>query len=248
MSKPQLIAEMIAWASEASPDVREFASPATIERYLIAHNDSVTRAQRGIEATVSWRKAAISPDFVCSVCAAQPGSHCFVPLGADGGNAVIVFGAPARASAGGEVSATVSHCVNALEKQWTNDGSRQWVWLVDFRGFGLTQALNARLGIAFAQVFKDHFPERLKRIVLLNPPLVFKVLISAIGAIADARTLAKIQQIDFETGAQACEQLAERFAITDSDTLRWLNAALDEPSALPNTLPPLPENAKLLQV
>jgi hypothetical protein len=248
MSDNKLVAEIIAWASEASPEIREFATHATIERYLSASRDNVLNAQRGIEATVSWRKDAIMPDFTCSACAASPGSHCFIPLGSDGGNAVLVYGAPARASAGGEVAATVSHCVNALEKQWRNDGSRQWVWIVDFRGFGLTHALNARLGIAFAQVFKDHFPERLKRIVLLNPPLVFKVLISAIGAIADSRTLAKIEQIEFQTGAQACEQLAARLAITDSDILHWLSAALDEPSALPNSLPPLPENAKALQV
>jgi hypothetical protein len=244
------------WAlTHESSNIRAYATDGTLSRYLRAHNNNLTHAKRGLEATVLWRETSISSTFVCAPCKDTNGAaHCFIPLGTDASGATIVYGCPARASAGGEVTHTLAHCVNALEKQWTscdnldNHGSRQWVWIVDFKGFGLTHSMNARLGIAFASVFRDHFPERLSSIILINPPFIFKALIAAIGAIADARTLAKLHQVDVTTGTHAITVLKETYNVIDTNILDWLLAVFDAPHATPGTLPPLPKDACKLQV
>ena len=104
-------------------------------------------------STAKWRATLVEPGFSCAVCAARPGAHCFVSLGQDDEGAALIYGCPARASEGGEVEKTVLHCVNSLEKQWGAQGAapQQWVWIVDFNGFGLTHAMQARLGISFVR-------------------------------------------------------------------------------------------------
>ena len=137
----------------ASPAAQALgASSHTLQRYLTAHRDSVPKALAGIEATAAWRAKAILPGFSCALCAARPGAHCWVSLGCTADGCALIYGAPARASEGGEGEGTLAHGVNSLERQWEGGageaagGSGQWVWLVDFREFGVTHALQARLG------------------------------------------------------------------------------------------------------
>ena len=249
------LAALRALLPSASPAAQALAARgSTLARYLTAHRGSAPAALAGLEATAAWRATAIQPAFTCPACAAKPGAHCFVSLGRDAQGAALIYGAPARASEGGEVPQTLAHCVNALERQWEGEGgggggasAGTWVWLVDFRAFGVTHALQARLGIAFATVFRDHFPERLKTIVLLNPPLLFRGLVAAIGAVADARTLAKLKVLEAPTPQALCERLRAEHGVEHAEVLAWLERAFTEP-AVPGTLPPLPQHVQHLQV
>jgi hypothetical protein len=250
---------LAALLARASPAAQAYAADElTRQRYLTAHNGSAQRALEGLEATAAWRATAIHPSYACALCQAKPGAHCFVSLGQDAQGAAIIYGCPARASEGGEVARTVEHCVNCLERQWGAGGGgggggdaaapQTWVWLVDFNGFGMSHALQARLGISFATTFRDHFPERLKTIVLLNPPVLFRMLVSAIGAVADARTMAKLKVVE-AAGAQAlCQRLRAEHAVEDAEVLAWLEAVLGEAAPTPGTLPPLPQRLQGLQV
>ena len=244
MSTDPLPPSLTEWAATAQP----FATPHTLRRYLAAHH-TPEAALRALKATHSWRAAAIDPAFICPMCAARPGAHCFIPIGHDAAGAAIIYGCPARASEGGEVEKTIAHCVNALEKQFSAEpsGCQQWVWVVDFTGFGMTHALQARLGASFATVFRDHFPERLKAILLLNPPLLFRMLVGAIGAVADARTMAKLRVVEAEGAEAMCERLRAEQGVEDPSVLAWLGAALASPP-VPGTLAPVPPGAAALQV
>ena len=121
------------------------------------------------------------------------------------------------------------------------------IWLVDFKGFGLIHSLNARLGICFASIFKAHFPERLKAILLINPPFIFKALLSAIGSIADERTLNKLVQINVTTGQEVVRELDQRFGLS-KDIQIWLQDVFDMDDIAPSKVPPLPQTAQSLQV
>jgi hypothetical protein len=248
------LAELQALLLHASAPAQALASRHGYQqRYLTAHRDSPKAALAGLEATAAWRATAIQPSYTCSMCAAKPGSHCFVSLGRDSSGAALIYGCPSRASEGGEVDRTMAHCANSLEKQWEGEGeagsgiSGSWVWVVDFRDFGFTHALQARLGIALATTFRDHFPERLKAIVLLNPPLLFKGLVAAIGAVADARTLAKLKVLEAPGPQQLCQRLRAEHGVENAEVLEWLQRVLTEPS-VPGTLPPLPQHLLHLQV
>jgi hypothetical protein len=167
-------------------------------------------------------------------------------LGDDKKGNALIYGCPARA---GEtnVEETMAHCIHTLEKQWPNDGAKRWIWIVDFKGFGIIHSLNARLGISFAMVFKQHFPERLKAIVLINPPIVFKALISAISTFADERTLSKLIQVNAVTGGEIIEKIHKQFGL-GLETQVWLNKVLDDDDVTPTKLPPLPVSVQDFQV
>ena len=223
----------------------------TLTRYLEAHRGNVEAAKAALLASVAWRAASLKPGFSCAPCAASPGEHCFVPLGADATGAMLVYGCPGRASGSGDIESTVTHVAHALDKQFAGEESaavpRQWVWVVDFSGFGLTHALQARLGLSFGFMFRDHFPERLKKIVLINPPLLFRGLVSALSAIADERTVAKLTPLMAATPEEAVGALRDRFDVHCEVVLAWLRAVLSSPPT-PGTLPPLPPAAVALQV
>jgi len=236
-----------AWLETAPEEMRVYCTPQTIERYLTAHRGDGKAATKGLEKTLAWRKETIAPTFKCITCESNPGGHCFFSLGPrSSDSAALIYGCPARASEGGEVEKTIAHCVNSLERQWS--GSTQtWVWLVDFRGFGLSHSLQARLGMSFASIFKEHFPERLAAILLLNPPLLFKALVAAIGAVADARTIAKLQVVEGAGPTELCAVLESKHGITNPDTLAFLKECFTSESK-PNNLPALPKGLEHLQV
>lgn len=240
---------LAAWRS-THPPCPFLNSTHTLTRYLDANNGDVAKAKEALLATQKWRRESLAPGFSCAPCAAAPGEHCFIPLGLDATGAALVYGCPARA-AGNAVEDTVAHVVHALEKQFDGEEGdaqpRRWVWVVDFSGFGFSHAMNARLGLAFGAVFRAHFPERLKSIILINPPLLFKTLLLAINAIADERTVAKLITLSAGSPAEVVDALRARFHVHSEPVLAWLLAALGSPPT-PGTLPPLPPALLPLQV
>lgn len=88
----------------------------------------------------------------------------------------------------------------------------------------------------------------MKRIILLNPPTLFKLLVSAIGAVADARTLAKLVVAEAPSAAALCSKLQREHAVGNADALAFLEAALSVADPAPGALPPLPPHAAHLQV
>ena len=247
---PASLRSLAEWSGASSnADLRKYCTPHTLRRFLVAHHGDLEKAKSGLEESSKWHATAIDAAFTCSLCAANSGAHCFLYLGRDARGNSLIYGCPARASEGGEVPHTIAHCANALEKTFAGEDAdaepRRWVWIVE--SYGFIHSLQARLGLAFGLLFRDRFPERLRSIILVNPPALFKVLISALGAIADARTMAKLQTVVALTPKDACDELRSRFGIDDAEVLSWLSTAFSTP-AVPGTLPPVPEAARALQV
>jgi len=241
--------ELTAWALTQPPST--FLTPHTLYRYLEAHRGDLAACKAALLQTLAWRASNLQhAGFTCKPCAARPGEHCFIPLGFDATGAALIYGCPARAS-GSSVEETVAHAAHALEKSFAGeDGDpapRQWVWVVDFTGFGITHALQARLGLAFGYLFREHFPERLKKIILLNPPMLFRGLLAALSAIADERTVAKLTPLVAATPAGVVEALKEHHSVHSEEARAWLLEVLCAPP-VPGTLPPLPPCAAALQV
>ena len=53
--------------------------------------------------------------------------------------------------------------------------AEQWTWVSDFTGFGLRDC-DPRIGRAFLSLAADHYPERLRRFVLVGTPPIFDSL------------------------------------------------------------------------
>jgi hypothetical protein len=245
------VASLRAWRDSEKTldaDTRHFLSEATLRRYATARKGDAAAALDMLKGTVEWRKTAVVRPLACATCESEPTSHCFFPIGRDAHGNAVIYGNPPRASNTG-VEATVTHVVHQLERCWDERESGaaglcqggQWVWVVDFRGFGFTHAMQARLGISFATTFANHFPERLRCLLLLNPPTVFSLLLSALQPFADQRTLSKVQTLTGDTDA-LIEQLRAR-DLHDEELLGWMRKVLSMPPQ-PGSLPPLPESTK----
>jgi len=122
-------------------------------------------------------------------------------------------------------------------------GSR-WTWLVDFRGFGLSHAMQGRTSLSTLSTFSAHMPERLEAVVLINPPGIFDALLALLKPVLDARTAAKVHVVrPAGAGAALRASLAACLAphgVADDAALDWLAAALQRdavPANLPDTAP-----------
>ena len=82
-------------------------------------------------------------------------------------------------------------------------------------------------------------PERLHKVILLNPPLVFKVMLDALRPLLDSATLGKVVTLRGPDDA-ILASLADEHAF-DPLTVQWLETVLATPPSAP--LPPLPAAA-----
>jgi hypothetical protein len=210
---------------------------ATLQRYLRARNGNVVAARDNLLSSLQWRETHLAPPLHCPDCHAAPHAHCFFPIGWTRTGRPILYGNPPRARLS-DVAPTVRHVTHTLEHCWTLPRSaEQWIWLTDFSGFGLSHALQARLGIEFASVFSQQFPERLGAILLVNPPTVFNMMLSAIRPFADGRTMDKVVVVNGDVPAVAARLQAE-FGF-EPHTVEWVSKVLTM-HPTPGNLPPLP--------
>jgi hypothetical protein len=243
---------MRAWAKTLDLNDADalFCSDLTFRRYVRACKGDTAAAQVKLRATLAWRAArgaarAPGVDRGCPLCDEDRRSHCFLPVGLGAPDTAVVYGCPPRACTT-DVTPTIVHCVDTLEHIFEQEGVERWTWVVDFNGFGLTHALQARLGISFATVFADHFPERLAHLVLVNPPTVWNILLTAIRPFADARTMSKVISISGPP-ASITSQLEALGLVQPAEdkaecVLRWLEAVLAM-TPTPGSLPPMPKAA-----
>ena len=91
----------------------------------------------------------------------------------------------------------VSHVAESFERILSHPRatSGQFFWAVDFNGFGLTHSLQGKIGIGFAMTLSHHYPERLGRLLLINPPRLFDVLLGACRPFVSKRTMDKLCSI-----------------------------------------------------
>lgn len=245
---PAAIATVREWIDERGDDgwsieERSWARSAA-PRFLRAHRGDLANSQQGISSTVEWRCTGVKPDAWAGRYSEEAHKFCFIPLGLDLFKRPVVYGCPARASCS-DVDSTIDHVVMDLEYAFANEFAPdpeercagQWVWIVDFNGFGLAHATNPSLGRRFVSVFDKHCPERLGCLILLDPPFVFSMLLGALRPFLDPETARKIVTVS------SSDTEAELRAVLPEDMLTWvLEAMKREPS--PGSLPfPLPSSA-----
>lgn len=68
------------------------------------------------------------------------------------------------------------HLVYMLENAIINlpEGQEQMIWLIDFTGWSLSNAVPMRTARDTTHILQNHYPERLANAFLYNPPRVFE--------------------------------------------------------------------------
>jgi hypothetical protein len=233
---------------------REVLTRDTLLRFLRARRGNLKKAHKMLTGHLEWREKYIWPKLAsnggkvgCPLCPNDPNAHSFTALGLDNKHRPVVYGGPARAANTG-VEETTQHVVHFLEEmfrvhdaepenQWHSDRTT-WCWIVDFKGFGFSHAMNVRQALSFSDILSNHYPERLGVLVLLDPPSVFSILLKAVQPVVDKRTLDKIvlvQKKDYDSF------LSE---LLPNDVKQWVLQAV-ETDAKPGALPQVPSNSFL---
>jgi len=223
---------------------------AVVRRYLVAHNGDHDAAVNGLKATVEWRRGAVTPAMSCPRCVDDFASHCFIPLGhtvpeSDATAPMPIVYASQPRAADPDIERQMTHMLATLEHVFSvSPTSHAWVWAIDFNGFGLREALAARVGINTVSVFSRHLPERMGRILLINPPGVFDLFLAALKPFIDSRTSSKIHSVHAKPEELATALRAHGIPPHLGE---WIGRAAAM-KAVPGNLPILPATAAPLQV
>jgi len=86
----------------------------------------------------------------------------------------------------------------------------KFVVLIECNEFSISNMPSPSVGSEFITIMQNHFPERLGRAFLINPPYVFMLLYNALAMFMDPITLEKFQAVD-EHGTERDERLAKTF-------------------------------------
>jgi hypothetical protein len=101
----------------------------------------------------------------------------------------------------------------------SSSSTPRFVWVVDFHGFGVADC-KPSAGLQANELFSKHYPERLKRMVLVRPPFLFRGLLAMLRAVVAAETAAKIATVAADRAALAAE-VGDECAV-------WILAEMDE--------------------
>ena len=221
----------------------------TLMRYIVARRGKIDAAKKMLQSTLAWRKKTFTfAGPVCELCCKEWTTHCFLPIGLSQEGCPVLFGSVPRNNFefDNDPDLAVKHFAHTLEKVFSVPSSAaQFIWIFDFAGYGLSHAMMIKASLGYASVFSNHFPERLFRVVLLNPPAVFGMCLSMVTPFLDERTHAKIVTLH-TSPEQVREKLGAKLRLKEH-TLQWLEAAL-KTAPKPGTLPPLPPDSAELQL
>ena len=228
-------------------EAREFlGDDVTLARYAVARGGDLAATKAALLASVAWRNKVIRRPMSCDACVATSGrAHCFIPLGLDAHQRPVIYASQPRAlDTPPEVQ--MHHVVHTVEHALTTPGAHyQWVWVVDFNGFGFSHAMAVRAATSVMSAFTHHMPERLGAVLLINPPGIFDLLLAVVRPIADARTLSKVHSISAPPTRLAAVLTADHGLSHDAAT--WI-AAAHVMDAKTGNLPPLAVPARAMQL
>ena len=98
--------------------------------------------------------------YTCPLCAVDPSSHSLIKM-AEKNGIVYFYTCPAKATMY-DAKSILHHYDGVL-----SEIKKEWVWIVDGEGFGLTHAMQINVAIELAKFISTC--NTLKKIIILNP-------------------------------------------------------------------------------
>ncbi|XP_051130864.1 uncharacterized protein LOC127251273 isoform X2 [Andrographis paniculata] len=171
-----------------------FCSDETILRYLRARNWNVKKASKMLKATVKWRLEFKPEEIVWDDVAkeAETGKIYRSKYKDKYGRPVLVM--RPRCQNSKSTRGQIKHLVYCMENAIADlpEGEEQMVWLVDFRGFSMSN-ISAKATRETANILQDHYPERLCLAILYDPPKIFEPFWKIVKPFLDPKTANKVR-------------------------------------------------------
>ncbi|KAJ7965681.1 Random slug protein 5-like [Quillaja saponaria] len=173
-----------------------YCSNASISRYLKARNWNVKKATKMLKETLKWRSEYKPEEIRWEEVTheAETGKVYRSNYTDKHGRTVLVM----RPCLQNTKSTTeqIKYLVYCMENAILNlpPGQEQMVWLVDFKGFSLSN-ISLKVTHETAHVLQNHYPERLGVALLYNPPKFFKPFYMMVKPFLEPETYNKVKFI-----------------------------------------------------
>ncbi|KAJ0980393.1 hypothetical protein J5N97_008648 [Dioscorea zingiberensis] len=174
-----------------------FCTDACLRRYLRARSWNVDKAKRMLEETLKWRSTFKPEEIRWPEVAheSETGKAYRANFQDKEGRTVIVM-TPAKQNTKSHEK-QLQHLVYLLENAILNlpEGQEQMVWLIDFNGWSLSNAVPIKTARESVNILQNHYPERLVTAFLYNPPRIFETFWKIVKYFLDPMTFQKVKFI-----------------------------------------------------
>jgi len=168
-------------------------------------------------SAIEWRikRRDLLRSRLCPACQANPLSHDARMFGTDADGDVVFMNCFALHN-DNNPSGIANHMACLFERALLHyppvPGStdlRRWTWCIDIHGFGLRHT-NPRTSLELLTLLECAYPERLKRMLIVDAPSAFWLLWRAVKPFIQEKTAAKIEFVAWSDAPQRYEELLGR--------------------------------------
>ncbi|KAK7201249.1 CRAL/TRIO, N-terminal domain/CRAL/TRIO domain containing protein [Novymonas esmeraldas] len=179
-------------------------------RYLIARSYDLKKAFAMLENTVKWWKETGSETWHCETCLENSSNHMGQFIGWDLEYRPVMF---MSMRWGQDRSNPLHHMVTAFNHMIRQMpvGVEKWVCVTDFETYSHLRDGKPSMGLTVIRAIQDHFPERLGKMVCINPPKLFSVLWKLLLPAIDPVTRSKVEFLWTEASPAVCEAFPRLF-------------------------------------
>jgi hypothetical protein len=206
-------------------------SRSSIERYHRATNGNRELMITRLKATAKWRSDHRVDYVDCSACLLDSTTHYLHLVGhTSDGHPILYsnFKLPTFPRTEAGKKGVLDHMILVFEgaiRSSPNPGTAQFVWLNDFHGFGLVDAANVSLPMAFISMMANHYPERLRSLLVLDAPSIISPLWNMCKPIIDPKTHSKIKFLPYDLDKGESSKLLPvlKEARVDEELMSWMD-------------------------
>lgn len=163
-------------------------------RYYIARSHDVHKAYAMLEKTAAWLKETGAGTWTCESCEKDPNQHMSQFVGWDKEHRPILFMSmrwgPERKNPLRHMVAVFNHMI-----RMSPVGVEKWVVMTDFATYSHLRDSNPSMGVGVIRAIQDHYPERLGKMLIINPPGLFWGLWKLFQVVIDPVTRTKVEFI-----------------------------------------------------
>ncbi len=103
--------------------------------------------------------------YICPLCKLIPSSHSLTKM-LETEDIVYYYTCPSQAILYYDVKSILHHYDGVLSEIPEN---KEWIWVFDSLGFGLTHAMHTNVAIELTKLISNKFSKNLKKIIIINP-------------------------------------------------------------------------------
>ncbi|KAJ6832933.1 phosphatidylinositol transfer protein PDR16-like isoform X2 [Iris pallida] len=172
----------------------KFCTDPCLSRYLRARNWNVAKSKHMLEESLKWR-TAYKPEEIhwLEVEHESETGKAYRGNFKDREGRTVLVMTPAKQNTTSHDN-QLRHLVYLLENAILNlpEDQEQMVWLIDFTGWSLSNAVSMKTSKETLNILQNHYPERLGAAFVFNPPRIFEAFWKVIKVFVDPTTYQKI--------------------------------------------------------